>query len=657
MGGNVDDSILSTASSLVDSCSVSFIENDHVDTGKENNGVKSLLYRGKIANFAAGRFDINKGKVRLVSPTTSAIDVSNDWSQETQTSKLDQLRAKTKLLRKQSTQKIEESRASLRKSRTLSVESPQPAAHPPPYPPPSVQNKVTEARVNGEGMVDEKEFSDFLRQSNSVIDRLSTEIAMAGSIINDDSTRADSRVKKKNTKKKKTNDFASNLYSIYQENDIGKSKRHIRDKRNSLRNTSIDEDWCQSTISASSSPPGSPESSVRNSREPLVDASSPRKNNQSGLPPPEVLVKKTSPQASPRSAANGSVDVESYWGTPSTKLALKARFEDRNRKQRQPSVSSLGDCASMYNTRQKCEKLELENDCLRRQLELLESRHRDAQRQLLEQSQRKREKSVPSNSKKKRSNRYLSVVLLVLAPFIILTLSRLYGSLGTGSLSRTMTSSSRDSMFEASTMHDGTFSQSPLGETVFSDKSGDTRDKEEYKVTDLNDELYNSLILDEPPIEFQDKQDEPTGKFAKFANHVTRFTSKINHQEHHDFIGVWKKKHEQISMGQASTMRDSTFSQSPLGETVFSDKSGATRDKEEYKGTDLNDELYNSLALNVSPIQYRDKQDKPTGKFAKFANHITRFTSKINHQEHHDFTGVWKKKHEQIQMKKRHAEL
>merc|ERR1712238_453148 len=52
----------------------------------------------------------------------------------------------------------------------------------------------------------------------------------------------------------------------------------------------------------------------------------------------------------------------------------------RSLRKQQPPPSSP--CFSMYNKNQKCQKLQVENDCLKRQLNVLESRNRVTQRKL-----------------------------------------------------------------------------------------------------------------------------------------------------------------------------------------------------------------------------------------------------------------------------------
>jgi len=347
----LDESLLSTASTLIDSCStslnVSFDDAvvDQVDKAKENNGIKPFLCHGKLASFATGRTNTNskKGNWKIASPTTTIIDLeinvsATDRSERTTASKLDRLRAKTKLLRNQGAQKIEETRTSLRKSRMISFESP-PSSHPPLYPPPSLHNKATAARTKHENSeptrdlkdVHEVKLSDFLRHSNSVIDRLSSEIAMAGSIINQ-STSYDVDTTFNDMTVNKTSDFASNIniYAEIDHRDIGNDQMSIHNEDNSIHNISIGEGWDQSTISATL--PGSHSTLSPEPRENSTDAPPPRPFSNSGLPPPEVVVKIITPRDIPQ------VDLRaaevSFSETESSTFAPRATVEDRHRRQR-----------------------------------------------------------------------------------------------------------------------------------------------------------------------------------------------------------------------------------------------------------------------------------------------------------------------------------
>jgi len=664
----MDESLISTASTLVDSYSGSINvstddENDYIDVGTENrHGVRSLIYRGEIAKFATGSIDVKRGKVMIISPSMSSINTSSNLSAGTTSSRLDDLRAKTWLLRKQSAQKIEESRESLRKTRTLSIEESSP---PPPYPPPSVQNEVTKQRIKGKQPICVNEFSDFLRRSNSVIDRLSTEIATAGSIINENSSRPDRTADNTNAREK-TNDFVSNRYSTQQENEIRKEQARSCYKPNKEHNISVHEDWCQSTISASSSPPDSPSTSVPDSRE-LTPKSSPASYlNASGLPPPEVVVKRKSPEASPRSTI-GAID-ESFLESPSTKLALKAKFEGRHLRQRPPSsVSSIGDCASMYNTKQKCEKLSLENDCLKRQLDLLESRHRDAQLELLQgrddqelQAEQEPEILFPSTSKKKLRKQYRLFVLLFLAPFAISSLFWLYRSPSNGSCPKLVAPSAKNGIDLSSFIREGVSGQVPSEETVFSDNSGDSNYKDNYT-------SFSSQV----PVEETVFSDNSGG--SNYKDNYTSFSGQVPVEETvlSDNSGGSNYNDNYISFSSQVPLGDTVFSdnngdsnnndsytsfssQVPLGETVFSDNSGETNHEDNYTITDLDDEVDDSIVLHGPAPEYRDKQDKPSGKFA---NYIKRVASKMKLRQDQNFMGALLKKHEQITMKKKHSEL
>jgi hypothetical protein len=584
MGGNLDESLLSTASTLIDSCSTSLNESFDDTTGqddesKEKNGIKPFLCRGRITNLSAGRTNSKKGNTEIASPITTAINLEiiesatcTDRTERTTASKLDRLRVKTRLLRKQGSQKIEETRASLRKSRTIPIESPPtPSPHPPPYPPPSVHNTATAGRTKRDDFeltIDFKhdpdvELSNFLRRSNSVIDRLSTEIAMAGSIINQSGHDRDTIFNDSTVTK--INGFASNLYDQDKYSDIGQDQQSIHNEDNSLHNISIGEDWDQTTISVT--PPGSPSSSAMESRQISAKAPPRRSMFNSGLPPPEVLVKRISTRAPPR--ADPRVAEVSFSGSTSSSFAPIA-VVDRHRLQRPPSISSLrGDCASMYNKNQKCEKLAMENDCLKRQLDLLESRHRDAQRKLMEQLHRKKhqeeqeEQTIASSTtetsqsntygyhrkKKKRSNRHRMAVLLLLASFLISSTLWFYPSVLNISLSRTNDSSIADGIGLAFMKRGGVLRQALFRETVFSDNSSDTNNEEHCIIDDLDDEPDNLLVLHEPPTiyrEFENANNDESNS-GKKAGRFKRFVSRMQIGHEQNPMGVWLKTHRKIT--------------------------------------------------------------------------------------------------------------
>lgn len=570
----MDESLLSIASTLVDSCSFSLNESfddENEQAGKSNgkNGVmKPFLCRGRIT-------DIQSTNEKLSSPTTTAISLeitesATDRSDRTTVSKLELVRAKTRLLRKQGSQKIKESRASLCKSRTTSIEESQPAANPPPYPPPSVHNKARSARIKqkhskptGDLKRDPNAgFSDFLRRSNSVIDRLSAEIAISGNIINQS---VDCDATFNDTVANKTNNFTSDLCSQNYYTKNGQDEKSIRDDEDSIHNVSVGEDWDQTTISASL--PRTPSSSARLQRSIRMPPS--RSRSQSGLPPPEVVVKRITPRG-PTRAAPQETEI-SFSGSPSTTFPPRSTV-DRHLRKRPPSISSLrGDCASMYNANQRCEKLAMENDCLKRQLELLESRHRDSQMKLVEQFQRKGDEKTqgekeepgivtPSScktskinaysfsrkKKKKWSDRRRVAVLLLFAPFLIASTIWLYQSVRSGSSNQ---SGAQNGIHLTTMMRKGVLSQSLFSETkdtLISDNSNSDTDNEEDIITDNSDE--HPLVLHEPPIlEFESAKNNEQNNSRKKASRFIQILSRMKFSHQNDPMGVWFEAHRRIS--------------------------------------------------------------------------------------------------------------
>lgn len=100
---------------------------------------------------------------------------------------------------------------------------------------------------------------------------------------------------------------------------------------------------------------------------PPMSPPSPLRVSSSLLQPPDVVVRPGTTIEEGSSSAVAEVAAASH-----------RRHHRRLRKQQQPSSP----CFSMYNKDQKCQKLEVENDCLKRQLNLLESRNRDTERKL-----------------------------------------------------------------------------------------------------------------------------------------------------------------------------------------------------------------------------------------------------------------------------------
>ena len=560
---------MSTASTLMDSCATSM--NETLDDTTDQADEKPFLCSGRIADLSAVPTNSKKGDAEIASPITTAVNLEITESATTP-SKLDRLRVKNRLLRRQGSLKIEESRASLRKSRTIPIESPPtPTPHPPPYPPPSVHNTATAVRLNQEDVELTRDFrhdpdvelSNFLRRSNSVIDRLTTEMAMAGSIINQSDHDRDTSFKDSNVTK--TNDFSSNMYDEKNHSDIGEDQESIHNQDNSVHNISIGEDWDQTTISASAS--GYPSSSEQESQQISAKAPAKRSMFNSGLPPPEVTVKRINTRAPPR--ADPRVAEISFTGSESSNFAPIPVIH-RHRLQRPPSISSLrGDCASMYNKNQKCEKLAMENDCLKRQLDLLESRHRDSERKLMEQLHRKKnreeqdEETVASSTtetsqsnaygyhhkKKKRSNRHRMTVLLLLASFLISSIVWFYPSVLDASLYRINGSSGIDGFSLAFMKREGVPSQALSDGTVLSDNSSDTTNKGHCIIDEIDDEPDDLLVLHEPPIKDQkfDSADSDESYSSKNASRFERLAARMKIGHDQNPMGAWLKTHRKIT--------------------------------------------------------------------------------------------------------------
>ncbi len=568
MGRYTDESLLSTASTLIDSCSTSVNEalddeNDHQDKPK---GKESFVCRGRIT-------EDKTANSKLASPTTTAITLeitesATTRSERTTASKLEVLRAKNRRLREEGSQKIQESRASLRQTRTISTEvsmdeSLPPVANPPPYPPPSVHNQAKAARHEEEqsGLSGgfkhnpDTEFSDFLRRSNSVIDRLSAEMAMAGSIINQS---VDGDTSFNDTVTEKRNDFASNLCVGNYYTKIGQDEKSIQNDENSIHNISVGEDWDQTTISASLA--GTRSSSMRQRS---IKVTSIRPISQSGLPPPEVVVKRVTPRE-PSKATTKEPDV-SFSGDTTMSYPPRSTV-DRHLRQRPPSIySSQGDTASMYNTNQKVEKLAMENDCLKRQLDLLESRHRDSQMKLMEQLQLKRDelseegepgtitslsvktsitkKYAFNRKKKKLSDRRRLAVLLLFAPFLISTIIWLYQSARNTPTNNLTANSERIDL--STMMREGVLGNSVFGETgdtILSDESGESNSEEVFEIDDANE---SSLIVHDPLPEYGDFEED--GESREKVPRFKRILSRLKFSHKNDAVGVWHENHRKIA--------------------------------------------------------------------------------------------------------------
>jgi len=645
----LDESLLSTASTLVDSCSMSVdpsVDRDRIyrsvaatrkenkrnsssssNNNKSNNNNNALKVVGKVkplvfrkqrphqtiscdtananvnVNTSSAAQIVGKGNLGMIitpsarttgttattttttTTTTNGMAFPSDHSVGASTtnsnaSRLDVLRARNNLLRKQSSQKISDSRASLCKTRTPSfdlcspprpsrpVEKPEElltplqgtaiaTAVPPPGPPPSMsvsmQKRCTASSATlmigtmVPGSNEKIDLPFLLRRSNSLINQLSTEIATAGDIMSHHSGRKSDTNPNSNTNTRLIPDSSTSSSSIndgnsqcqypYQYRNFSSPSRPIVesfdhenmdvqidiDNNNDIdidadtfHTLSFDEDWDQSTISASA--PCEPLSPLHENITRLPPPQ-PQSTNSSGLPPPEVVVTITSPRSP----------------TPQAVSVL------RHHKQRPPSISPRkGDCASMYNTNQKVEKLSIENDCLKRQLEILESRHRDWQRKMDKHLLHNNHEQVPealrtpgsptistaseeskvnksyqynySNNNRRRSkgDRRRHLVLLLVAPLLIGSTLWFFRAVQNASLARRnmhRNNSNRAGSFRAkidlttnprgpkaslakpaldglaSLIREGVLRQTALGPILFRDKSNGRikiEDKEEF---------------------------------------------------------------------------------------------------------------------------------------------------------------------------------
>ena len=551
MGITTDASLMSTASTLNDSCSTF-----------DDDSKGPLLCRGRIT-------DDEPGFEKLASPTTTAIsleitesvgDKSVAKSERTTESKLERLRTKNQILRKKGSQRIREARNSLSRSVATVDESHTTTemANPPPYPPPSMLDEVEAVPIdaNDTKPTDAKEFSDFLRRSNNVLDRLSAEMAMASNLLNQ--SVVDDGGSFNDALPKKTNDFSSNLCVQNFQTKIGRDEKSIKNEENSIHNISVGEDWDQTTISATleDTPSSSARHSFQPSLQPSIKAPNLRQKSQSGLPPPEVVVKRVSPRAKgPTRIAHREAD-NSFTGS-STSFQPRSPLE-RHLRQRPPSMG--GDCASMYNSNQKVEKLALENDYLKRQLELLESRHRDAQRQLLEQSHWRIEEEPhgtpePSAHKssraaaysfgrrKRKSERRQMTMLLVVAPFMIASTIYLYQSVHTAST---------NSVNLNSMVRDGVLNHQSYGkahETVTPEESDETDSDDADWDEEFDEDIdEHTVVLLETSPENDNFESDGEAKSGKKKNRLQRWLSRIEVSTHNDPMGAWYEAHRRISI-------------------------------------------------------------------------------------------------------------
>lgn len=338
--GRLDESVLSTASTLIDSCSVSLDEYldkkpiRHAGGAKENNGVNSKSIMGwkqsnlknaksgkntSAATYSNAAAMIEDRNPNIISPfgsqfaisTNRLLLLSTDHSVGgsttcTETSKLDLLRAKTRLLRKQGSQKIAESRESLRKRRTVSIESPPRAYRSAgsqeelPAPSPKPRRTAAASIMKGTMVKRRVDLPVLLRRSNNVIDQLTSEIATAGNIINESSSHEVDMTIRLDTTALISDEVITLPPPIVEPFDDQES---IENDDTSLHNLSVDDDWDHSTISASAPYTPSIYDPLTYSNDNVTPPPS-QSVNCSGLPPPEVVVKITAPRSpKPRTAA------------------------------------------------------------------------------------------------------------------------------------------------------------------------------------------------------------------------------------------------------------------------------------------------------------------------------------------------------------------
>mmetsp|Transcript_15114 Transcript_15114/g.42026 ORF Transcript_15114/g.42026 Transcript_15114/m.42026 type:complete len:630 (+) Transcript_15114:108-1997(+) len=628
--GRLDESLLSTASTLIDSCSsldASLDKEPPRDKGtaKENNVFNSkpipgwkqpnLKYGngGRIASAATygnAAAIIEARNANIVSPIGSPFAISTnrfllstdhsigESTTSTENSKLDILRTRNKLLRSQGSQKIAESRESLRNNRTVYIELP-PHASPPAEKReelPELNTKLIRplaaSIMTGTFVKKSVDLPVLLRRSNNVIDQLTSQIATAGDIINQSSSHEVDMTIRLDTSAL-IRDEVITLPPVPNVEPFD-DQASIENDENSLHNLSVDDEWDHSTISASAPDTPSRFDALTYSDDNITPPPS-QSVNCSGLPPPEVVVKITAPRSpKPRSHA-----------------------EMRHRKQRPPSLSPhRGDCASMYNTNQKCEKLSIENDCLKRQLDLLESRHRDWQRKLAEQI-RDNSEQVPEamrtpgsptisttsgtskatsyrsyrNRRKKKNDRRRLAMLLLVAPFVLSWTVWFYRTVRDVSLSRRM---NRDR-----SINDGAESSPRVGTSY---------------------------------------QRGPTATLSQPA-----------------------------LAGLATLMRDGVLRQTVLGPILFRDKSnGRVQSETTNSGKDENVDYADALPVVAAPKHRRIKgapirEDMKSSSSRRNGSRLKRWLgkrlSKMKIQKENDMSGVWLRRARQIKTRELHAEL
>jgi len=213
----------------------------------------------------------------------------------------------------------------------------------------------------------------------------------------------------------------------------------------------------------------------------------------------------------------------------------------------------------MYNTNQKVEKLAMENDCLKRQLDLLESRHRDSERKFMERmhlngdelSEEDQPGTILSSSgktsltkkkytlnrkKKKWSERRKLAVMLLLGPFLISSIIWLYQT------SRSVPAAASDGIKLTNMMREGVLGNSAFGETsetLFSDHT----DNEE--TADYMDDYDDKNLVVHGPFDFEADGESSSSK--KKLPRFKRILSRLKFSNKNDEMGAWHENHRKTT--------------------------------------------------------------------------------------------------------------
>ncbi|OEU17833.1 hypothetical protein FRACYDRAFT_238262 [Fragilariopsis cylindrus CCMP1102] len=364
-----DDGQLSTASTLIGSCDDTTIpspsnssrdDNDNNNNNNNEDEDDDVLLKPVVLWKSDEK---ERDEHVKVTRSNNAIPNTTTDSTRTSLSKLERLRAKTKQLRMQGRQKIADSRESIRLNRTVVIipdvdfvdENPSTTTRTctcactptttDSTPPPSLSAAavaVSPSPLSTSGSVDIDIDIDI--DIDTVIDNNNSDLIVVSPL--------------------KTTSPPSSPW-------IGKvSTDENFDEDSNVVNDNDDDmsvHWDESTLSISppSSPPISPPSIISPISPPQLVSSAAQL-----LPPPEV---------------------ERH--DHHRKHHHKRRKQKQSQQKRPTSSPGSSVCFSMYNKNQKCQKLQIENDCLKRQLDLLESRHRDWQINLTTKIRRKQKEN------------------------------------------------------------------------------------------------------------------------------------------------------------------------------------------------------------------------------------------------------------------------